>query len=298
MNKPMTYEELLEKQEFIKLLYDDVRIVDPVEKTVLAGGKTLQLQTDGSDAACHDLWDRGALCANCISMRAINEGKSFIKIDYDGKTPYLVTALPLRLADRTVALELIRKVEDPEMLGDFEDRDRIREILDKRNLDLVTDPLTGLFNRRYIQERLPHDILRSNLDNLPMTLVMADIDYFKKVNDLHGHTAGDFILERFAALMKRHIRSDSDWVARFGGEEFLMLLNNTDSDAAHGIVERLRRAIEQADNIYEGKDIKITCSFGMHTFKGEEASLEELIRRADRNLYAAKEAGRNKIVRN
>lgn len=299
----ITYEELLDKLDFMNALYDTVRIVDPVLKVVLTEGKTLSLvkaDEDSPETFCHDLWKKGDICFNCIAMRAFNEKESFIKIEYDGETPFVVTALPVQLEDRLVVLELLKTVTDPGMLGDFANAapPEIRRVLQKRNLELVTDPLTNIFNRRYIQERLPHDILSSNLLRQPMTLVMADIDYFKKVNDTHGHLAGDFILEKFAGLLGRFIRSETDWVARFGGEEFLIILNKTGSDEAYRIVERLREAIEKEDNIYQGKDIKITCSFGMHTFLDEEASLEELIRRADRNLYAAKEAGRNKIVRN
>ena len=87
-------------------------------------------------------------------------------------------------------------------------------------------------------------------------------------------------------------------MARFGGEEFLIILNATDSDSALESIEKLRQSIENEDNIYQGKDIKITCSFGMHTLNGDEIDVESFIQRADRNLYAAKEAGRNKIVRN
>ncbi|HKL09854.1 MAG TPA: GGDEF domain-containing protein [Clostridia bacterium] len=301
--KAMSYAELLDKIDFINSLYDSVRIVDPVEKTVLTDGKTFDFSTlpnDMENSTCHDMWNSGAVCTNCISMRAYNEGESFIKIEYDGENPYIVTALPVILENRTVVLELLTIVDKPEIIGDFSNstESEIRRMLEERNMELVTDPLTGIFNRRYINERLPHDMLASGLSGEPLTLAMADIDYFKKVNDFHGHLAGDFILERFADLMKKSLRPAKDWVARFGGEEFLIVMNKTDSDAAFEIIEGLRKAIEDEDNVYQGKDIKITCSFGMHTLSDDEIDVETLIQRADRNLYAAKEAGRNKVVRN
>jgi diguanylate cyclase (GGDEF)-like protein len=301
--KTMSYAKLLDKIEFMNALYDEVRIVDPIEKTVLTNGKTLDLEIlpdDAEQATCHDIWKKGAICTNCISMRAFNEGESFVKIEYDGTTPYIVTALPVSLENRTVVLELLTIVKSPEAIGDFSNstESEIRKILEERNLELVTDPLTEIYNKRYINERLPHDILESNLSGEPITMIMADIDYFKKVNDSHGHLAGDFILTKLAGLLKKIKRPETDWVARFGGEEFLIILNKTDSDTALEIIENLRLSIENEDNIYQGKDIKITCSFGMHTLKDDEIDVAAFIQRADRNLYAAKEAGRNKIVRN
>ncbi len=301
--KTMSYAKLLDKIEFMNALYDDVRIVDPIEKTVLTNGKTLDLSIlpeNGKQKICHDIWKKGAICTNCISMRAFNEGESFVKIEYDGEKPYIVTALPVSLENRTVVLELLTVVKSPEAIGDFSNstESEIRKILEERNLELVTDPLTEIYNRRYINERLPHDMLESNLLGEPITLIMADIDYFKKVNDCHGHLAGDFILTKLGGLLKKSKRPETDWVARFGGEEFLIVLNKTDSDTALGIIENLRLSIENEDNIYQGKDIKITCSFGMHTLEDDEIDVETFIQRADRNLYAAKEAGRNKIVRN
>ncbi len=301
--KAMSYDELLDKIDFINSLYDSVRIVDPLEKTVLTDGKTFDLTTlsKGEEhSACHDIWNSGSVCTNCISMRAYNEGESFIKIEFNGKKPYIVTALPVNLKNRTVVLELLTVIEKPEIIGDFSNstESEIRRMLEERNMELVTDPLTGIFNRRYIKERLPHDMLESGLSGQPLTLAMADIDYFKKVNDFHGHLAGDFILAKFAELLKKSLRPGRDWVARFGGEEFLIVMNRTGSDAALEIIESLRKAIEAEDNVYQGKDIKITSSFGVHTLTGDEIDVDTLIQRADRNLYAAKEAGRNKVVRN
>ncbi len=301
--KTISYAKLLDKIEFMNALYDEVRIVDPIEKTVLTKGKTLDLSIipeATKQANCHDIWKKGAVCTNCISMRAFNEGESFVKIEYDGKKPYIVTAIPVNLENRTVVLELLTMVKSPEAIGDFSSstESEIRKMLEERNLELVTDPLTDIYNRRYINERLPHDMLKSSLAEEAITIVMADIDYFKKVNDGHGHLAGDFILEKLAGLLKKIKRPETDWVARFGGEEFLIVLNKTDSDTAFEIIENLRLSIEKEDNIYQGKDIKITCSFGMHTSKNDEIDVETFIQRADRNLYAAKEAGRNKIVRN
>ncbi len=301
--KAMSYDELLDKVDFINSLYDSVRIVDPVEKKVLTDGETFDLSTlseDEEHSTCHDIWKSGSVCTNCISMRAYNEGESFIKIEYNGEKPYIVTALPVNLKNRTVVLELLTEVKKPEIIGDFSDskESEIRRMLEARNMELVTDPLTGIFNKRYIQERLPHDMLESGLSGQPLTLVMADIDYFKKVNDCHGHLAGDFILAKFAGLLKNSLRPDTDWVARYGGEEFLIVMNKTGSDTALEIIEGLRKAIEAEDNVYQGKDIKITSSFGMHTLTGDEIDVDTLVQRADRNLYAAKEAGRNKVVRN
>jgi len=301
--KTMSYAKLLDKINYINTLYTKVRIVDFVKGTVFTDGKelALTLAPEGAEnSSLHDHWKKGLVCANSISVHAYNEGQSFIKKEYSENKPYTLTALPVTLDDRTLILELLTLVESPQETCDFSNspEQSLRNILDRESLDFLTDPLTRLCNKQYIYERLPHDILKNFICEKAITLVMADIDYFKKVNQYHGHEAGDFILEKLAGLLKNFAQSESDWVARFGGEEFLIILNATDSDSALESIEKLRQSIENEDNIYQGKDIKITCSFGMHTLNGDEIDVESFIQRADRNLYAAKEAGRNKIVRN
>ena len=160
----------------------------------------------------------------------------------------------------------------------------------------IRDELTGMYNRRYINERLQLDINDSMISNKPLCVVMADLDFFKDVNDNYGHVVGDWVLKDFAQILSSSVRSDSDWVGRYGGEEFLIVLRNTDGNSAFEVIEKIRKLVQE--NVFEYKDIKIkiTSSFGGYIIMNEKITIDELINRADKNLYSAKNSGRNKTI--
>jgi two-component system, cell cycle response regulator len=162
-----------------------------------------------------------------------------------------------------------------------------------------TDPLTGLYNRGYLNEHLPREINRSLRYGHPLHIIMCDIDRFKVVNDTYGHQAGDEVLKSFAELMTSSVRQKVDWVARYGGEEFVMVLPETDALGAETVSERLRDAIEKKRFDARGKSIRITASFGVSGFRPDPShrslSPDTLLMEADHSLLQAKQAGRNHV---
>jgi diguanylate cyclase (GGDEF)-like protein len=160
----------------------------------------------------------------------------------------------------------------------------------------VRDTLTKAHNRRYFIERLGSEIAYCRRHATPLSLVLFDIDHFKRVNDTHGHLAGDAVLREVAALVARMIRAE-DVFARFGGEEFVVLTRGIEHDGAGRFAERLRTGIEKLDVHAEGAHIKVTVSAGYASigeFQSTERTAESLVRLADERLYAAKTAGRNR----
>ncbi len=158
----------------------------------------------------------------------------------------------------------------------------------------ITDELTGLANRRYMNEALRERERRSAEDRR-LAVVIADVDRFKSVNDTLGHDAGDLVLRHVATVLHDTLR-DSDRVARWGGEEFLVLLEVGDADEAAAVVEKMRRAIESAPFDYEGRSVPVTASFGVKTVVDPVDRLQDMVIEADRNLRLAKERGRNRVV--
>lgn len=157
------------------------------------------------------------------------------------------------------------------------------------------DALTGIYNRRFLESRLKEECERQHRYSRPLSLIMIDIDFFKKVNDTYGHQAGDLILQSVAAKATSVIRK-TDFLARYGGEEFCCLLPETNADAAETVAECLRTHIEEMESSFENNSIKVTISLGISGFVNED-SPDTLLKRADDALYQAKHTGRNRFVR-
>lgn len=166
------------------------------------------------------------------------------------------------------------------------------ELAETRQL-LNEDVLTGALNRRGLDQTLMREIARAQRLDTRLSLAMVDLDFFKKVNDQHGHEAGDQLLVHFASLIKSVLRK-SDALVRYGGEEFTLILPDTDGRGAYLVLARLQQVMAKSPLVYEGKQINTTFSAGVATLRGEENG-HALLRRADDALYAAKNGGRNAI---
>lgn len=158
------------------------------------------------------------------------------------------------------------------------------------------DELTGLYNFRFFRNALEQEMERSRRSLQPTALIMLDLDHFKAVNDTHGHEAGNLVLKQTAEQVQRHLRK-LDLGCRYGGEEFAIILPNTRLPEAIEAAERLRQLRESEPALLaDGSSIKITASFGIALFRGlEQLGREAFVELADRQLYAAKAAGRNRV---
>lgn len=159
----------------------------------------------------------------------------------------------------------------------------------------TTDGLTGLFNHRRFQESLSVEFKRLNRQSSSVSLILTDIDYFKKVNDTYGHPMGDIVLKGVSKIIKEEIR-DIDIPARYGGEEFAVILPGTDAEDSKNIAERLRKAVMNATFYADSKPLKVTISIGIASAPVDAGSKEELIEKTDKALYHSKHNGRNQSV--
>ena len=160
----------------------------------------------------------------------------------------------------------------------------------------ITDPLTRMFNNRYLQQWLPQAFAAAKRHNRPLTLILLDVDYLKWINDQYGHLAGDYVLKRLAMLLRKSVR-DADVVVRYGGDEFLLALPETTSGQATELAERILKQLQKSRLLppRTSRPIRITCSMGCATFPSDLTadSYEQILALADQALYAAKRAGRN-----
>jgi diguanylate cyclase (GGDEF)-like protein len=184
--------------------------------------------------------------------------------------------------------ELARAFDD--MAGALQQREeRLQE-------QAISDPLTGLYNRRYLNEFLPRELARSGRNATPVAVMLIDLDHFKRVNDSFGHEAGDIVLKAVGTLLKGNVRG-SDIACRYGGEEFALILPETDLNTAARRAEDIRLEISGLALSHAGKRLgKVAASFGIAMFPDHAQDTETLLRVADVALYAAKGAGRNRVI--
>jgi two-component system, cell cycle response regulator len=183
----------------------------------------------------------------------------------------------------SIALKYIPK-GDPERLT-----------LDKLNQAANMDKHTGCYNKTYFNNTLALEVKKSKLTGDPLSLILFDLDHFKKLNDNYGHDAGDYVLKATADVVRNSGVRDNDIFARYGGEEFVILLPKTNLKQAYEIAERLRKLVEIHHFIYEQKKLPVTASIGVADYRPGVLSGLDLFKRADEAVYTAKNAGRNQV---
>ncbi|MGB0453894.1 MAG: diguanylate cyclase [Bacteriovoracaceae bacterium] len=166
---------------------------------------------------------------------------------------------------------------------------------DKLSLEANTDKHTGCFNKTYFNEKIDLEVKKSKVTGSPLSLIVFDLDHFKKLNDNFGHDAGDYVLKAGAELIRKHGVRDQDIFARYGGEEFVILLPTTNLKQAFEIAERLRKLLETNQFIYEGNLLPVTASIGVADYRMGVNTGTDLFKRADSAVYKAKQGGRNQV---
>ena len=276
--------------EFIA--FDAVRIVDPDSNRVVQEKHAASFTGHFPDLTLSQT--RKYLCLSTST------GKPVLNFIHEKNWLFLLMSSPFRISNKTMLSASLMDMPSHIFLNDIDlndERGLLNEVK-RLHLQAVTDELTGLFNRRYIDERLPSEILACMKKKRPLSVIFADLDFYKQVNDTYGHAAGDSILCELAGILTCNVRKEKDWVARYGGEEFIIFLNGIGYKKSRGIAERIRVAVMGHTFRHNGREIKITCSFGVVTIDDFSISptVDEILDIADKRLYRAKELGRNTVV--
>jgi len=236
------------------------------------------------------------LCSQLRSLEATRQ-TPLLAIVEEGDTPRLVRALDMGVNDY-----LVRPVDRNELVARCRTQLRRKRFQDylrekfQQGLELaITDSLTGLYNRRYMESHLGAMVEDGLTNDKPVSLLIFDIDFFKSVNDTYGHAAGDTVLKEFSQRIAQNVRG-VDLACRLGGEEFVVVMPDTDLTYAKMVAERLRTRIgETPFKIDDGQDLNVTVSIGIAVVEGTGDTAEKLIERADAALYRAKREGRNRV---
>ena len=220
-------------------------------------------------------------------LQSTSSGQTEIRVDQNGsRTFYLVELNPLNRDGQKVGKLLILK-------DITEQRKRERSLWE----DASRDHLTGVYNRRYLSEVGDREFQRASRHGHPLSLILFDLDHFKDINDSMGHVAGDVLLKSAAEVCRETIRQE-DILARYGGDEFVVLCLDTDQEGALKLAERIRSEIARMAVSYQGEILEATASLGVTSLQDDEpGSMLDLIQQADKALYGAKRGGRNRVCR-
>jgi two-component system cell cycle response regulator len=280
---------------------------------MLAKEQEVEVETDPNQALFHaadgnyDLLIVWLGLENFDALRLCSQIRS---LDRTRNLPMLAITEPDNSAGMLRGLEigvndyLVRPIDNNELLARARTQVRKRRYTERLrdNVQMsiemaITDALTGLFNRRYMESHLGTLIEQATARGKPLATLIIDIDYFKSINDTHGHDAGDDVLRDFALRIKRSIRG-IDLACRYGGEEFVIVMPETDVAVAAMVAERLRRRIAaEPFAVQQGsRTIPVTISIGIAALRGKEDNAASLLKHADQALYRAKRDGRNRVV--
>jgi diguanylate cyclase (GGDEF)-like protein len=297
----------LESVEPLQRLYGDLISLRDVLYASSSGDLSKKIRLNGYTGGAlkslqanlrHLTWQTKMVAAGDFSQR----------VDFMGEFADAFNAMVVQL-DQTLTELLAKKTElsgiNAELLREIGERKRIEAALRRSREDLkrlaITDSLTGLYNRGYFNRVAAGEIERALRYSHPLSIMMFDIDHFKRINDTYGHSSGDRVLKMIAATTSGIFRV-SDVLARYGGEEFVALLYETSAPKAVEVAERLRQAIERSVVQSDRKPIRVTASFGVSDRFGRTDAqpvteiLSEFIASADQAMYASKNAGRNRVT--
>ncbi|MEZ0233148.1 MAG: diguanylate cyclase [Methylophilaceae bacterium] len=254
-------------------------IFQPDDCWALRRGEEHRFDAGHNSLACKHLYHDDDIFSLCIPIVAQGNVLGVLHLENHG-------TLEISSVERNIAVNLASQIALA--LASIKLRDTLRNLS-------VRDPLTGLFNRRYMEESLQREIATAQRKSRPLGLVILDLDHFKKFNDTFGHDAGDMLLREVGALLAKNSRA-GDIACRFGGEEFVMIYPEAPPEMVQELANQLRQLIYALQLQHYGRSLgQVSASFGLAFFPAHGSSGEELLRNADKALYRAKAAGRNRL---
>lgn len=306
LDRTRTEDELFRSETFLNTIFDSFRdpfsIVDCDYKLVKFNEVYTRTRnkraSDLYGKKCYEIFhNRTGICDDCVIAKTFQSGDPCAKekqlTSSDGTEVWVeIYTYPIFDQGKNVShvVEYSRDITDRKKADEEK-----KQLINKLNYLSTTDSLTGLLNRRALNDMLTHEIERATRYNANLALILCDVDKFKKINDTFGHRAGDQALQAVAEVLKNTIRK-ADIVGRYGGDEFMIIMPETSLAGAHSLAEKVRIAVNELDLALSGsKRVKLSLSIGIAGCCSSPENIDSLVALADAQLYASKQAGRNRV---
>lgn len=274
-------ELLIRNHEIIIKLYDAIVLINPTAKEINGYLQSNFVISGPNPHKCFNMWGKEKRCENCIASRALHEQRTTVKIEYLDDKIYMVTAVPLINDGQNQVVELIKDISKDSLLEvDGTAYGNLHRIINRNNASIVKDAFTRVYNTNYIYERLPEDLYYAHEFSLKLGLIFVNITNLKSINDLYGYSAGNAVIKGYSKLVKEQVRKERDWSARFGGSEFILILNDISEKQAYNICKRLNDKILKIGLSLEGLPLKATHNISYFIVENETMTIDQLIQTA------------------
>ena len=306
LDRTRTEDELFRSETFLNTIFDSFRdpfsIVDRDYKLVKFNEVYTRTRnkraSDLYGKKCYEIFhNRTGVCDECVIARTFRSGdpcaKEKLLTSGDGSQVWVeIYTYPIFDQNKAVS-HVVEYSRD--ITGRKKTDEEKKQLINKLNHLSTTDSLTGLLNRRALNDMLSHEIERATRYNTELSLILCDVDRFKKINDTFGHRAGDHALQAVAEALIRSVRR-VDIVGRYGGDEFMIIMPETSVPGAHSLAEKVRVAVNELDlGLPGGERVSLSLSLGVVGCCASPENIDTLVALADAHLYAAKQAGRNRV---
>lgn len=310
MKHDYTYNELISEIKILRNTFDIVRVVDPIickviSEEILKESDTvdklmpelLSAGLTGKDGFCFNVWSNESRRSNCISARTLIDKDFYVKFENINKNLYYIISKYINVDGRSFALEMVKDISRNFIFSEDEMFNTILDLKHK-NKQLITDPLTNVYNRRYVEEHFINSYSRMKKLNRSVCLAILDIDNFKEVNDNYGHRTGDQILNYLAESWNNSLKDyKNTFIARYGGDEFIIVYESENYDEFQKMIFDIFTPACSYSTDENGNNIKLTVSVGCAgSDEIESDEFYDLFNLADNRLYQAKASGKSAII--
>ncbi len=287
--------DIKERLSIFKDLYDTIILINPRNHTII----DIDSKTNSKKLKQTRYYRYIGFLNNkrnnkdCIIFQAYKTNKTSVKFELEYNKTFLTIATPITYDNKKYIVVLEKNISNTKVILDDPEYKKLENSCCNLHNILNKDVLTNIYNKRAINERLSKHLSK---DSIPASIIMIDIDHFKRINDTYGHMIGDKVLVEFCNIISSCLKKDESFFGRFGGDEFMIILENVSLGTANKIANKIRKKVESHIFIYDNISLKLTCSLGGCVIDDANLEIKDFIEIADKNLYFAKNSGRNNIL--